>query len=201
MKPSFDDLDVAAGNAGEALGLLESAGIAEGYAAADRVLKAAQVELLLCRPVSPGKQLVIFAGSPAAVVASLRAGIEGLPGPPLDTLLLPQVEPRLVRALAGESAAPRGEAAGILECATVATLLVAADAALKVAAIELLVLRAAVGLGGKSFFCCSGEVAQVEAALAVARDFAQRRGQLAGSVVLPQPDRALARWLRGAHGP
>ena len=46
MKPSFDELDAGAAAAGPALGLLEIASIAEGFAAADRVVKAAPVRLL-----------------------------------------------------------------------------------------------------------------------------------------------------------
>lgn len=200
MKPSFDDLDASATGAGEALALLECAGIADGYAAADRVLKAAPVQLLLCRPVSPGKLLVLFAGSPSAVTSALRAAIDGLSAPPLDTLLLPNVEPAVVRALAGASAPPLGEAAAVVECATVATLLLAADVALKTASVALLQLRAASGLGGKAYFVASGSVAQVEVARAAATRFASERGHLVGSVVLSQPHEDLSRWLAGADG-
>ncbi len=196
MKPSFDDLALPTAAQGEALALVECASIAEGFAAADRAVKAAPVTLLLCRPVSPGKLLVLFAGAPAAVVSGLRAAQEGLEHAPLDTLLLPQVEPRLLRALAGGAVAPAGEAVAIVECATVATLLLAADAALKTAAIELLSVNAANGLGGKAYCVATGTVSQVEAALAAALHFARERGQLLGSLLLPQPHADLMAWLR-----
>jgi microcompartment protein CcmL/EutN len=195
VKPSFDEFDAGAMAAGPALGLLEIASIAEGFAAADRVVKAAPVRLLLCRAASPGKHLVLFAGEVAAVTASLRAGSEGLSRPPLDTLLLPQADPGVVAALASPRRKVAIDAAGIVECATVATLLVAADVAVKTADVELLAIRAAVGLGGKSYFVCSGEVAQVRAAVNAAAGFAQSRDQLVGQVVLPQPHRDLDAWL------
>ncbi|MBL8843385.1 MAG: BMC domain-containing protein [Planctomycetes bacterium] len=197
MKPSFDDLALPRADSGEALALLEFASIAQGYAAADRAVKAAAVTLLLCRPASPGKLLVLFCGAPSAVVSSLRAAQEGLAEPPLDTLLLPQAEPRLLRALAGARAPRAGEAAAVVECATVATLLLAADAALKTAAIELQALHAANGLGGKAFCVMSGAVAQVEVALAAAVAFARERGQLLGSVLLAQPHDDVAAWFAG----
>lgn len=195
MKRSFDDLDPTASRAGEALAMVECAAIADGYAAADRALKAAPVRLLLARPASPGKFLLLFAGSPSAATSSLRAAVEGLPAPPLATLLLPQVEPEVVGALAGEAPSPRGEAAGVVECATVATLLLAADVALKTADVALLQLRAAAGLGGKAFLVLCGEVSQVEAGVAAARRFAEERGHLVATVILSQPHGELARWL------
>jgi len=195
MKRSFDDLDPAASRAGEALAMVECASIAEGYAAADRALKAAPVKLLLARPASPGKFLLLFAGSPSSATSSLRAAVEGLSAPPLATLLLPQVEPEVLGALAGEAPAARGEAAAVVECATVATLLLAADVALKTADVGLLQLRAAAGLGGKAFFVLDGEVAQVGAALAAARRFAEERGHLVATVLLSQPHGELGRWL------
>jgi len=201
VKPSFDDLGLSAQAAGEALALLECAGIAEGYAAGDRALKAAAVELLLCRAVSPGKFLVLFAGAPAAVVPALRAASEGLLAPPLDQLLLPQVETAIVAALAGRvdagAAAPAGAAAGVVECRTVATLLAACDVALKSAAVTLQQLRAAVGLGGKAFFVVRGAIDQVESALAAAIAFAAGQGRTVETVRLSQPDGGLERWLAG----
>jgi microcompartment protein CcmL/EutN len=208
VRPSFDDLDRGAAAAGEALALLECSGIADGYGAGDRALKAAEVHLLLCRPVSPGKFLVLFAGAPAAVVPALRAAQEGLTGPALDTLLLPKVEGAILAALAGANPA-RGEPAGgadpgaigsaacIIECATVATLLAACDVALKSAAVRLQQLRAAVGIGGKAFFVLRGAIDQVECAAAAASGFASAQGRSVETTLLSQPDRLLERWLDG----
>src|SRR4029079_6067569 len=111
---------------------------------ADRVVKEAPVRLLLCRPASPGKFLVLFGGEVSDVTSSLRAGAEGLAEPPLDTLLLPNADPSLCAPLRCPTAAPsrcdalvrvRREvalrSAGVVETATVATMLVAADVAVK----------------------------------------------------------------------
>ena len=195
MNPSFDELSVDAAGFGPALGLLEIASIAEGFAAADRVVKSAPVRLVLCRPASPGKQLVLFAGEVAAVNAALRAGSEGLSQPPLDTLFLPQADPGVLAALASSHRKIAIDAAGIVECSTVAALLVAADVAVKSAEVELVTIRAAVGLGGKAYFVCTGEVAQVRAAVNAAAGFARSRDRLVAEVVLPQPHRDLDAWL------
>jgi microcompartment protein CcmL/EutN len=180
VKPSFE----VGTPEGVALGLLEVASIAAGYAAADRVAKEAPVRLLLCRAASPGKFLVLFSGS------------EGLPEPPLDTLLLPQADPRLCDALARVRREVEVDAIGVVECATVATMLVAADIAVKTADVDLLAARAALGLGGKAFFLVTGEVSQVRAAVAAAAGFARQRGRHVGDVVIPQPHGELEAYLR-----
>ncbi len=193
---SFDELDSGATRAGEALGMVESAGIAEGYAAADRALKAAAVELLLCAPASPGKLLVIFAGAPSAVAAALRAALDGL-AQPLDTLLLPKVEPRVIAALAGAPSRRPIDAAVVVESASVATLFTIADVALKTAAVDLAQLRAANQLGGKAFCVLFGEISQVRAAAEAASGFAATLARAVQTTLLTQPHAELQRWLRG----
>lgn len=181
---------------GPALGMLEVASIAAGYAAADRVVKEAPVALLLCRAVSPGKFLLLFSGEVSDVTSSLRAGSAGLPEPALDTLLLPQADPSLCDALVRERSEVALGAAGVVECATVATMLLAADVAVKTADVELMSARAAVGIGGKSYFVVTGEVAQVRAAVTAASNFARPRGHWLADVVIPQPHGELDAFLR-----
>lgn len=181
---------------GPALGMLEVASIAAGFDAADRVMKEAPVTLLVCRPVSPGKFLVLFSGEVSDVTSSLRAGVTGLSAPALDTLLLPQADPTLCDALVRVRKDVELAAAGVVECATVATMLIAADVAVKTADVALLCARAAVGLGGKSFFVVTGEVSQVRAAVTAASNFARPRGHWVGDVVIPQPHAELDAYLR-----
>jgi microcompartment protein CcmL/EutN len=195
VKPSFQIAGDARA-AAPALGMLEVASIAAGYAAADRVAKEAPVRLLLCRPASPGKFLILFGGEVADVTSSLRAGTEGLAEPALDTLLLPNADPSLCDALVRVRSEVAVGAAGVVETSTVATMLVAADVAVKTADVELLAARAAMGLGGKSFFVVTGEVAQVRAAVVAAASFARSRGKLAGEVVIPAPHHDLDPFLR-----
>jgi microcompartment protein CcmL/EutN len=181
---------------GPALGMLEVASIAAGFEAADRVMKEAAVVLLVCRPVSPGKFLILFSGEVSDVTSSLRAGSAGLPAPALDSLLLPQADPSLCDALVRVRGEVELAAAGVVECATVATMLIAADVAVKTADVALLGARAAVGLGGKSYFVVTGEVSQVRAAVTAAAGFARSRGHWVGDVVIPQPHGELDAWLR-----
>jgi microcompartment protein CcmL/EutN len=191
MKPSLGEIQTS----GPALGLLEVASIADGFAVADRVVKEAAVDLLVARPVSPGKFLVLFAGSVPEVASASRAGQHGLSSKALDELFLPHVDGQVLEALRGTRTCTL-QALGVVETDTAATAVVAADLAVKTAAVEVLRLRLAVGMGGKAFFTLSGEVSQVRAAVHAAAGFAEEYGHLLQQVVIPQPHTDLEPFLQ-----
>ena len=89
-------------------------------------------------------------------------------------------------ALATATPPGKGEALGIIETITVATCIVAADAAAKAADVSLLELRLANGLGGKSFVLIEGEVSEVEAAVEAGTKFPQQEGLLVRKVIISQ---------------
>ncbi len=80
----------------------------------------------------------------------------------------------------------RHDALGIVETATVATILDAADAGVKAANVELAGIRLADGLGGKGYCLFSGVVAEVEAAVEAAVDRAAPSGELLHDRIIPQ---------------
>jgi microcompartment protein CcmL/EutN len=79
------------------------------------------------------------------------------------------------------------DAVGVVETRSVAASIVAADQALKTATVDLLALRIANGLGGKSFFTLTGEVSDIRSSVAAGARSAEERGQLARQVVIPRP--------------
>ncbi len=160
-----------------ALALLELSSIAVGIEAGDAMAKRAPIEVILAGTVHPGKYLVLVGGAVADVEEALAAGREVGAGSILDTVLLPNVDPQVVAALRGRRLAGRGDALGIVETATVASVIDAADAGVKGARVQLLELRLADGLGGKGYLLFDGDVADVEAAveLGVARVAASPR--------------------------
>jgi microcompartment protein CcmL/EutN len=78
------------------------------------------------------------------------------------------------------------EALGIIETISVATAIVAADAAVKAAEVTLTELRLANGLGGKSFVLLIGDVSNVEAAVEAGARLSRAEGLLVRAVVIPQ---------------
>jgi microcompartment protein CcmL/EutN len=151
---------------GPALGLLETSSIARGIVVADAMVKKAPVELVLARPVSPGKHLTLVSGAVADVNEAMACGIETAAATLVDRLELAQVADELLRALASQAIhVAVDQSVGIFETFSVASTLLAADAACKAALVTLSELRLADGLGGKAYFVVSGEQGDVEAAL------------------------------------
>jgi len=148
-----------------ALALLELASIAAGIEAGDAMAKRAPIDVIRAGTVHPGKYLVLVGGAVADVEEALEAGREVGASSVLDVVFLPNVHPDLVAAIRGTRREAAGEALGIIETATVAAILEAADAGLKGARVRLLEIRLADDLGGKGYLLFDGRVADVEAAV------------------------------------
>lgn len=180
-----------------AIGVLELCSVARGVEVADAVLKEARVELLFSTPVQPGKYVMLFTGSVADVRASAARGA-GVAGTDLvDQLVIPQVHEQIVPMLKRKGGRINGtlDAIGVVETTTVAATISSADVALKTATVDLIDVRIANGLGGKSFFTLTGEVSDVRSSVAAGARQAQERGLLAREVVIARPHPELVRHL------
>jgi microcompartment protein CcmL/EutN len=152
---------------GPALALLELDSIAVGIEAGDAMAKRATIDVIRAGTVHPGKYLVLVGGAVADVEEALEAGREVAGSSILDVVFLPSVHPELVAAIRGERRAAAGEALGIIETATVAAIIEAADAGLKGAMVHILEIRLADDLGGKGYVLFDGSVADVQAAVEI----------------------------------
>lgn len=169
-----------------ALLLLELDSIALGIRVGDAMAKRAAVPTLHTGTVHPGRYLVLAGGPVGEVEESRTAGLEAAGEGVLDVLFLPAVHPEVVAALTGTREPMVGDALGIVETATVATVLAAADAALKAAQVTLMELRLADGLGGKGYALFSGELTDLEAALEAAEAAPGRPGNLIATEIIPR---------------
>ena len=150
----------------KAIGFIETDSVAAGIEAADAAVKRAMIDLLEARPMCPGKHMVLFRGDTSQVDSALGAGLRTAGSSVVDSLFLPNVHPAVFLALDLSAELRNQPALGIIETVTAAACIVAADAAAKAAAVNLLELRLANGLGGKSFVLMEGEVDAVESAVA-----------------------------------
>src|SRR6185436_8227229 len=180
-----------------AIGVLELCSVARGVEVADAVLKEAHVEMLFATPVQPGKYVMLFTGAVADVRASAARGAALAGGDLVDQLVIPQIHDQVVPMLKRRGGRINGQldAVGVIETNTVASTIAAADVALKTASVDLIDIRIANGLGGKSFFTVTGEVSDVRSAVAAGARMAQERGLLAREVVIPRPHPELVRHL------
>lgn len=172
-----------------AIGMVEVLSIPMGVLSGDAMLKAAQVTLVRAQTVCAGKYIVLVSGEVAAVKASVEAGVEAAENTLVDSLVIPNIDPRVIAAISGVSEIEYVQALGVVESFSLASAILAADAAVKAADVELLEVRLGNGMGGKSFILLTGEVAAVEAAVAAAENGELTEGMISRSVVIPSPHR------------
>jgi len=171
------------------IGLIELSSVAAGFEVADTMLKAGNVQLLLSRSICSGKYMVLIGGDMAAVASGVEAGKAAAHGCLIDHFVIPNVHPDVFAAIGrGTSVDPaQAGALGILESFNIATLIEAADAAVKAASITLLEVRLAMALGGKAFCTMTGDVGSVQSAVAAGRRVIAEAGVLVNAVVISRP--------------
>jgi microcompartment protein CcmL/EutN len=180
-----------------AIGLVELASVARGIEVADAVLWEAPVEMLFAAPVQPGKYVMLFTGGVQDVRAGVRRAVELAGDDLVDQLLIPQLHEQVLPILRRRGGRINGQldAIGVVETTTVAASISACDLALKTASVDLLDLRIANGLGGKSFFTLTGEVSDVRSSVVAGARSAAERGHLARDVVVARPHPDLSQHL------
>jgi len=168
------------------LALIEFDSIAAGIEAGDAMAKKAPIARLVAGTVQPGKYLVLVSGEVADVEESLAAGLAVGASAVLDHVYLPGVHPHVVDAIAMQRRTQPVDALGVVETRTVAAAIAAADAGVKGAAVNLLEVRLADGLGGHGLVFFDGLVADVEAAVQIGTDAIAGGAALIHAVVIPQ---------------
>jgi microcompartment protein CcmL/EutN len=170
-----------------ALGMVEVNSIPKGIEAGDAMLKAAEVGLAAAQTACAGKYIVIVTGDVAAVKASVEAGREIAAETLVDSMIIPNVDPQVVKAISSCTEPDRYEALGIIETFSLASAIVSADYAVKAADISLIEIRLGRGLGGKSFVTLTGDVAAARFAVESAKGAEETQGMIARTVVIPSP--------------
>ena len=171
----------------KSIGLIELSSVAAGFLVADTMLKAGNVRLLLSRSICSGKYMVLVGGETAAVSSAVAAGADAADGCLIDRFIISNVHPEVFTALGRTQPVEPTGALGVLESFNIATLIVAADAAAKAAAVTLLEIRLAMALGGKAFVTLTGSVASVQAAVDAGAEVLAGKGLLVNKVVIPAP--------------
>lgn len=174
-----------------AIGMVEFSGIARGIYAADQMVKISEVEVVTAATVCPGKYIVLVEGDVAAVQNSVDAGEQCADEYFVDSLVIPNVHEGIFPAISGATMPEYMEALGIIETFSLATVIVAADQILKAAVLDPIELRLGTGLGGKSFFTFTGDVAAVKTGVDTGKALAAEKGLLVGAEVIPSPSRKL----------
>lgn len=169
-----------------AIGLLEINSIAAGVEVINMVVKSSNIELIQALPVCPGKYIAMFYGDVGSIQSAVEAGEEAAGEYLVDKFILANVHDEVLPALTATSQVDKIEALGIIETFSVASGIVAADAAAKTAQVTLLEVRTARGMGGKSVVFFTGDVGSVSMAVESAARTAADEGLLVNKTVIPQ---------------
>ena len=149
----------------KAIGMLEYMTVSTGMEATDLMLKTAEVELIEAQTVCPGKYIVIISGDLSAVDAAVNTARVQHGEHLISSFVLGNPHESIFPAIYGASEIEEVSALGVLETYDAASMIVAADEAAKTAIVDLIELRLARGMCGKSYMFITGEVAAVEAAI------------------------------------
>jgi microcompartment protein CcmL/EutN len=179
----------------QAVGMIEFNSIAAGIETADRMVKAAAVELMMLKTICPGKFLVGVHAGVAAVQASVDTGLARAKDTTVDHFIIPNIHPHVISAISCAIEVITGDAVGIIETFSAASSIVAADLAVKAANVSLIEVRIAMGLGGKAFCTLSGDVASVESAVKAGSEAVAENGLLVRKAVISNIDPKVLRHI------
>lgn len=179
----------------KSIGLLEFKSVAKGMEVADEVLKSANVELILCTPICPGKYVVLITGDVGAVNSAVKVGQQEGGIFLVEAIVLPNIHPDVLPALIGVSDFEKVKDIGVIETMSALSSIQAADIAVKAANIDLIEVRIARGLGGKGFVLFSGEISSVKSAIKTCENELSGTGELLCASVIASPNKELIPYL------
>lgn len=172
-----------------AIGMVEYKTVSAGIKAADLIAKTAQVELIQCQTVCPGKYIILFSGELSAVRVCVDAAERDYPESLIDKFVLGNPHEDIFKALTCTSEIEDVEALGVIETFTGASAIVAADHAAKTAEVHLFEIRVARGMCGKSYILMTGSVAAVTEAVESSCEYIKEEGLLLDYAVIPSPSK------------
>lgn len=172
----------------KAIGMTEYQTVSAGIEAADLMIKTAEVDVIEAQVVCPGKYIIIVTGELSAVKASVDAAARKFGEKQIDSFVLGNPDETIFPAIYGVNEVENKKALGVLETFSCAAMIVAADTAAKTADVQLIEMRLARGMCGKSYMLITGEVAAIKAAIERAEAAAGDKGMFLDSSVIANPD-------------
>ena len=179
----------------QSIGLIELSSVATGYQVEDVMIKAASIKLLLARSICSGKFLIAISGDVASVTTAIEAGGAAAGASLIERRQLSRVHPSVLQAISQsvEIDPKQLRSIGVIETFSAASIIDAADAAVKSANVSLLRVHLAMALGGKGFLMMAGDISSVQQAVDAGSRAAAEEGMLVARGVIPAPSEELFR--------
>lgn len=175
----------------KAIALVELNSIARGIGVADAMMKAANVNLILSNPVCPGKYLVLVSGDSSAVHSAMNAAQIMGGHYIVDDLIISNIEQEVIEAINRSTELGEVNSIGVMEFFSIATSIIAADAAVKAAPVKIIEIRTGFAIGGKSYVTLSGELSSVKEAIAAGVEVGKKSGMLVSQMIVASPSKEL----------
>ena len=179
----------------KAIAMIELNSIAKGVQVGDEMLKTADVELIMAQPICAGKYMVLVSGDVDSVERASEVGKEVAGEFLVDDFVIPNVHSSIFPALTATTQIHAIDSLGVIETFSVASSIMAADAAVKAADVDIIEIRCATGLGGKSFLYLTGDISSVNSAMDAGIDVLQGTGLVLSHVTIPSPSRDISRCI------
>lgn len=171
--------------------MIELNSIAKAVETADVMMKSAEVQLVFSKPVCPGKFIIMVSGDVGSVRASITAGLDKAGQFAVEHLIIPNVNPQVIKAVNGTNPVDKVNAIGVMEFFNIISSVKAADTAVKAAEIQLIDIRLGISIGGKSYVILSGDVSAVTEAINAGTREGKEEGTLINKSVIPSPHEEL----------
>jgi len=168
-----------------AVGFLEFTSVGSGIKTAYLILKNTSIDIIMASPNCPGKYMVLFTGEVSSVKTAIDMAENEADAGYLDSLLIPQIDEKVVHALYSPSPGEVSDSIGIIETLTITGSLLAADTMVKASNVEILELRMGKGLAGKSYVIVTGSIQDVREAVESAAERISDEGIIISKQVIP----------------
>ncbi len=172
----------------KAIGIVEYKTVSAGVVAADAMVKTSDISVIEAQTVCPGKYVIIITGDLSAVDAAVNTARVQHGSQLISSFVLGNPHESIFPAIYGATEIEEVSALGVLETYDAASMVVAADEAAKTAIVDLVEIRLARGMCGKSYMMITGEIAAVQAAIERAKQTVGEEGMYLDSSVIAHPD-------------
>ena len=167
--------------------IIEATSVSAGYKTVDAMTKMAGINIFFTGVINPGRFVIMAEADEASIQAAYDAGLEACGQWLLDSLLLFNLSPAILKVIGKIDDTVAIDALGILEVKTITAAIRCADAALKGAAVDIITLKINDALHGHGFFVISGTASDVETAVEVAANQARSTKAFINSDVFQNP--------------
>ncbi len=172
----------------KAIAMIEFMTVASGVSAADTMVKTSEVDILEANVVCPGKYIILISGDLSAVNAAVESAKTKHCDKLVDSYVLGNPHESIFPAIYGAVEIESPKALGVVETYSAASIIASADIAAKTADVQLIEIRIAKGMCGKSYLFLTGEVAAVTASVERAKALAGDRAMLLDTSIIANPD-------------